>query len=148
MKRNNKALYEQIMMNVSKQVKKALNEDATNENELYMVYPAERWIYSDIYVEPTNIQVFSSHESALEWSVNSIFDNESGYVYDNVNEKCYEYDIAEEESGLYTEKEQDIENIFTLGEHSCYVDDIEESRDIHDASRDMYTLVIDTISLN
>ena len=148
MKRNNKALYEQIMMNVSKQVKKALNEDATNENELYMVYPAERWIYSDIYVEPNNIQVFSSHESALEWSVNSIFDNESGYVYDNVNEKCYEYDIAEEESGLYTEKEQDIENIFTLGEHSCYVDDIEESRDIHDASRDMYTLVIDTISLN
>lgn len=30
MKRNNKALYEQIMRNVSKQVKKALNENNSN----------------------------------------------------------------------------------------------------------------------
>lgn len=148
MKRSNKALYEQIMRNVSKQVKKALNEDVTNETELYMVYPAQRWIDGDIYVEPTNIQVFSTHESALEWSINSIFNNNYGYVYDYIDNKCYEYDDAEEENGLYTEEELGIERIYTLGEHSCAVNDIEESRDIYDASRDMYTLVIDTISLN
>lgn len=148
MKRNNKALYEQIMRNVSKQVKRALNEDATNENELYMVYPTQRWIDGDIYVEPDHIQVFSSHESALEWSVNSIFDNQYGYVYDYIDNKCYEYDDAEEENGLYTEEELGIESIYTLGEHSCAVDNIDNSRDIYDASRDMYTLVIDKITLN
>ena len=37
MKRNNKALYEQIMRNVSKQVKKALNEDYRPVNIKYEV---------------------------------------------------------------------------------------------------------------
>lgn len=136
------------MKNVSKQVKRALNEDVTNESKLYMVYPTERWFDGNIYVDPTNIQIFSSHESALEWSVNSIFDNNYGYVYDYIDNKCYEYDDAEEESGLYTEEELGIERIYTLGEHSCAVNNIEKSRDIYDASRDMYTLVIETITLN
>lgn len=150
MKRNNMALYEQIMRNVSKQLKRTLNEDidANNGTELYMVYPAQEWIDGDIYVDPTNIQIFNSHEGALDWSVDSIIDNQYGYVYDYVNKKCYEYDSADEESGLYTEEEQDIENIYKLGDHSCFVDNMDGYRDIYDASRDSYTLVIDTISLN
>lgn len=83
MKRSNKALYEQIMMNVSKQVKRALNESLGTK--LYILasigYPTNEFDTSGLimeYISAERFHIFSTHEKALdEYMTNKNFSNET-----------------------------------------------------------------------
>ena len=62
MKRNNKALYEQIMRNVSKQVKKTLNEGGVHERfTTYSIY----W-FDDDGIDTEQREIYNSYSDALK----------------------------------------------------------------------------------
>ena len=62
MKRNNKVLYEQIMRNVSKEVKKALNESGVHERPTtYSIY----W-FDDDGIDTESRETYNSYSDALE----------------------------------------------------------------------------------
>lgn len=62
MRRNNKALYEQIMRNVSKEVKRALNESGVHERSTtYSIY----WFDED-GIDTESRETYNNYSAALE----------------------------------------------------------------------------------
>lgn len=102
MKRNNKALYESIMRNVSKQVKKALNESLSDKNIAYASSPIEsiqtiwkevrnvlersEWLYKSInytlspHIKPAIVFTFES-DFILPDKLSNLIDFDDGYSF-------------------------------------------------------------------
>ena len=102
MKRNNKALYESIMRNVSKQVKKALNETLSDKNIAYASSPIEgvyaiwkdarnvlersEWLYKQInytlspHIKPGLVFTFESN-FILPDKLSNLIDFDEGYSF-------------------------------------------------------------------
>lgn len=102
MKRNNKALYESIMRNVSKQVKKALNETLSDKNIAYASSPIEsiqtiwketrnvlersEWLYKSInytlspHIKPGLVFTFES-DFILPDKLSNLIDFDDGYSF-------------------------------------------------------------------
>lgn len=74
MKKSNSALYEQIMRNVSKEVKRALNESLVNEQTQYVAGPIMLTATEDSWEEGQNPDNSSEWEEYTKFRADSIKD--------------------------------------------------------------------------
>lgn len=72
MKRNNKALYEQIMRNVSREVKRTLNENLENNEIIKKLCSCFNQLYVTYNIDISSPEFKEYIDSALSISINQI----------------------------------------------------------------------------